>query len=79
MPLTQEQVAAALKGPAVYATQVTIQSGIVTRITFMEETEFRFAVVLPPATAIELANLLKTLLADVEASMQPPPAPQKTN
>ncbi len=74
--LSEEELALANSGPAVYANRVLIQTAPVVRITFVEQgvgkvgSSFRVAVAMPHQTAIEMANLLKALLADIEADLE---------
>jgi hypothetical protein len=76
-PAPSNDAAISHAGPAIYANRVMIEIGPVVRLTFMEmptppdtQNQFRVAVALPHATAIELANLLKGMLADVEKQLE---------
>lgn len=72
--LTEEDLRAARGGPAIYANRVVVNLEAVVRVAFMEQspegTFFRTAVALPHQTAIETANLLKHLLAAIEADLE---------
>jgi hypothetical protein len=64
----------ARSGPAIYSNRVIVTNEAVVRITFVEQYKetafFRTAVALPHQTAIELANVLKTMLAEIEADLE---------
>jgi len=73
--VTEADLTAARSGPAVYATRAIVTNEAVVRISFVEQggdgtTHFRTAVALPHQTAIELANVLKKLLKEIEADLE---------
>lgn len=74
-----EDFTAAFQLSAVYANRVSVSLGPVVRLTFGEtypapdgkiQTRFHTAIALPHQSAIELANILKSLLAEVEKDFE---------
>ncbi|KAB2875288.1 MAG: hypothetical protein F9K38_14815 [Pseudorhodoplanes sp.] len=74
--VTEEDLAIAFEGPAVYSNRVLVNVGPVVRLSFVETfgkektNVYRAAVALPHETAIQLANILKARLAEIERDLE---------
>lgn len=72
--VTEEDLRVSRAGPAIYSNRVIVNLEAVVRLSFLEQTkegsQFRTAVALPHQTAIEMANMLKRVLAEVEADLE---------